>query len=144
MENRKIDRYYPQTGRRSTLGTRGVTQAAVLNRGELVKSTASDMTRFTQHISRDDIASFYRQEPGMMDQNAINMNITFKLPSSISLIQGGEMIYGEYLAKMENCIWTIGYTRRNTSDFAICVVDSDYERAKRQLKSELIRLGHFN
>jgi hypothetical protein len=79
----------------------------------------------------------------MMAQNMINMN-SFKLPSSISLIQGGEMIYGEYLAKMENCIWTIGYTKRNSSDFAICVVDSDYERAKQALKDELIRLGQFN
>jgi len=54
------------------------------------------------------------------------------------------MIYGEYLAKMENCMWTIGYTRRNSGDFAISVVDTDYEMAKEQLKNELIRLGQFN
>ncbi|MFT7590012.1 MAG: hypothetical protein ACI959_002234 [Limisphaerales bacterium] len=73
------------------------------------------------------------------------MNMTtFKLPSSISIIQNDRMVYGEYLAKMENCIWTIGYTRRNSCEFAICVVDSDYERAKTALKDELIRLGQFN
>ena len=69
---------------------------------------------------------------------------TFKLPSTISFIQDNRMVYGEYLAKMENCIWTIGYTRRNSTDFAICVVDGDYELAKEQLKNELIRLGQFN
>jgi hypothetical protein len=69
---------------------------------------------------------------------------TFKLPSTISFIQENRMVYGEYLAKMENCIWTIGYTRRNSTDFAICVVDGDYESAKEQLKNELIRLGQFN
>jgi hypothetical protein len=69
---------------------------------------------------------------------------TFKLPSTISFIQDNRMVYGEYLAKMENCIWTIGYTRRNSTDFAICVVDGDYESAKEQLKNELIRLGQFN
>jgi hypothetical protein len=69
---------------------------------------------------------------------------SFKLPSSISLIKDNRMIYGEYLAKMENCMWTIGYTRRNSGDFAICVVDQDYETAKEQLKNELIRLGQFN
>lgn len=68
----------------------------------------------------------------------------FKLPSTISFIQDNRMVYGEYLAKMENCIWTIGYTRRNSTDFAICVVDGDYESAKEQLKNELIRLGQFN
>ncbi len=69
---------------------------------------------------------------------------TFKLPSTISFVQDNRLIYGEYLAKMENCIWTIGYTRRDSTDFAICVVDGDYETAKQQLKNELIRLGQFN
>ncbi|GEM_PF-1087915 len=68
----------------------------------------------------------------------------FKLPSTISFIKDNKMIYGEYLAKMENCMWTIGYTRRNSGDFAISVVDTDYEMAKEQLKNELIRLGQFN
>lgn len=79
----------------------------------------------------------------MLNRKVREMKI-FKLPSSITFVQDNKMIYGEYLAKMENCVWTIGYTRRNSGDFAIFVVDQDYEAAKEQLKNELIRLGQFN
>jgi len=79
-----------------------------------------------------------------MPINTLRTMNQFKLPSTISFVHQNRMIYGEYLAKMENCIWTIGYTQKNSADFAICVVDSDYEAAKEQLKNELIRLGQFN
>jgi hypothetical protein len=85
-----------------------------------------------------------RFKPDPMPLRTLRDMKTFKLPSTISFVQDNRLIYGEYLAKMENCIWTIGYTRRDSTDFAICVVDGDYETAKEQLKNELIRLGQFN
>lgn len=84
-----------------------------------------------------------KQRINMLNRKVREMKI-FKLPSSITFVKDNKMVYGEYLAKMENCVWTIGYTRRNSGDFAICVIDQDYESAKEQLKNELIRLGQFN